>query len=149
MASKLLDFQVDANDIKRVHAKLARASGKPLYTRMQRANLAAGDLLARRVAAAAPRGPTGHLRRSIRARPEKRVSGSASPQLRSALRNSTAPRIVSSGSPASAILTLSRRELKKDFASAVELKRMIPTILFFFPAMFPSLKDSRSEICFK
>ena len=71
MASKLLDFQVDANDIKRVHAKLARASGKSLYTRMQRANLAAGDLLARRVAAAAPR-RTGNLRRSVKARPERR-----------------------------------------------------------------------------
>ena len=68
MASKLLDFQLDARDIARVKRNLERVSGKSLHTKMQRAGLTAGDLLARRMRAAAPR-KTGNLRRSIKARP--------------------------------------------------------------------------------
>jgi len=67
LASKLLDFQLDARDVARVERNLKRVSGKSLYVKMQRANLTAGDLLARRIKATSPR-KTGNLRRSIRAR---------------------------------------------------------------------------------
>lgn len=64
-------FEVDDKDIARIRRKFERASGKSLYTQLQRANLAAGDLLASRVKQAAPR-QTGRLRSAVTARPERR-----------------------------------------------------------------------------
>lgn len=65
-------FDVNDKDVDRIRRKFERASGRSLYTRLQRATLASGDLLAGRAKQAAPRGPTGNLRRSIKARPERR-----------------------------------------------------------------------------
>lgn len=64
-------FQVNEKDVARIRRKFQRASGKSLYTSMQRANLAAGDLIAGRVKQAAPR-RTGALRAAVRARAERR-----------------------------------------------------------------------------
>ena len=69
--SRLLDFQVDARDVAAVRRKLQRASGLPLRKRMQRATLTAGDLVGRRVKAAAPRA-SGKLRRSVKTRLSRR-----------------------------------------------------------------------------
>lgn len=71
MARSRVTFDVDKNDIKRVRSKFARASGKSLYTQLQRGNLARGDLLKRRMQAEAPRA-SGKLRRAISVRPERR-----------------------------------------------------------------------------
>jgi len=75
MASRLLDFDIDDKDVARVRAKFKRASGLSLYTRLQRATLTAGDLLARRMKAASPRA-RGVLRRSIKVRPMRRAGRS-------------------------------------------------------------------------
>ena len=63
-----VSFEVDRRDVERVRRKLQQASGQPLLKRMQRGTLVAGDLLARRIQAEAPR-RTGDLRRSVKARP--------------------------------------------------------------------------------
>lgn len=62
-----VSFEISAKDIARVQKKLKAASGKPLYQRMQRATLAAGDLLVPRIQAQTPR-RTGFLRRSTRSK---------------------------------------------------------------------------------
>lgn len=67
VAAGSVSFEVSAKDIARVQAKLKKASGKPLYQRMQRATLAAGDLVKSRVQAVTPR-KTGHLRRYTKSR---------------------------------------------------------------------------------
>lgn len=69
--SSRISFAIDEKDVARVKQKLERASGKSLYVRMQRATLAAGDIVAKNARAAAPR-RTGLLRRSVKSRLERR-----------------------------------------------------------------------------
>lgn len=64
-------FEVDQKDIDRIHKKLERASGQSLHRQMERAQWAIADTVKSKVRAAAPKGPTGNLKRSIRARKEK------------------------------------------------------------------------------
>lgn len=69
-------FEVSQTDVARIKRKFQRASGKGLYASMQRANLAAGDLIAGRVKQAAPR-RTGLLRAAVKSRlePRKGIGG--------------------------------------------------------------------------
>jgi hypothetical protein len=71
-----VSFEVSAKDVARVKAKLQKASGKPLYVRMQRATLTAGDLIKSRIQADTPR-RTGHLRRYTKSRLGRRAIGGA------------------------------------------------------------------------
>jgi hypothetical protein len=70
-----VSFEVSEADIKRVRTKLQKASGKPLYQVMQRATLAAGDLMVPRIKAAGPPNKTGYLRRSVRSRLGRKAGG--------------------------------------------------------------------------
>lgn len=64
-------FEVDKRDIERIHKKLERASGQPLHKQMERAQWAIADTVKSKIRAAAPKGRTGNLKKSIRARREK------------------------------------------------------------------------------
>ena len=65
-------FEIDDKAIARVQKKFQRASGRSLQQRMLRGNLARGDELAVKMKSAAPKGPTGNLRKSIKARRDRR-----------------------------------------------------------------------------
>jgi hypothetical protein len=82
VAAGSVSFEVSQKDIDRIRKKLEKASGKPLYQRMQRAALAAGDLIKPRIQAETPIGPTKNLRRYTRSRlARKRIGNTYGPSL--------------------------------------------------------------------
>jgi hypothetical protein len=109
MAAPAMSFQVSPKDIENVHKKLARIKGKPLGLKLQRATLAAADLLVPSIKAATPKlGHTsyiegssftdgrkakrGLLRRSVKARTAtKRLPGGFLAPTYGALVGPTAP----------------------------------------------------------
>lgn len=68
-APGLLEFQFNTKDLARIQKKLEKMQGKPLGERMRKATLAAADLMVKPIRAQTPKGPTGHLRRYVKARP--------------------------------------------------------------------------------
>ena len=65
-----LAFEVDAKDIARIRRKMERIKGKPLAEQTRKVLYAQADIVGSRARSTAPRGPTGHLRASIKVRAE-------------------------------------------------------------------------------
>ncbi|HET7128929.1 MAG TPA: hypothetical protein VFJ93_07635 [Gaiellaceae bacterium] len=67
MSDPLVDVQFDQKSLDRMNKTLAKFEGKPLLDRLNKGTLAALKLLVPAVQAAAPIGPTGNLRRKVKA----------------------------------------------------------------------------------
>jgi len=91
MPGAALSVEIDAKAIARIRRKLEKVQGKSLYVKMQRATLAAADLLVKPIRAAGPPNKTGLLRRSVRARTAKKRIGSSLVPSTGALVGPTAP----------------------------------------------------------
>ena len=64
----MIRAELDERSLRKADARLAKYQGRPLHIRAQRAYLEGARLLRGPLQRAAPRGPTGNLRRSISAR---------------------------------------------------------------------------------
>lgn len=71
----MISAEIDRRQLDAAIKRLDRYRDRPLHQRAQRAYLAGTQLLANRQRAAAPRGQTGNLRASIRARPNRLHAG--------------------------------------------------------------------------
>ena len=67
MPTEPITVELDVKALARFQKRVARYQGMPLAKRMQKGALEAARLLVAPVRTAAPKGPTGNLRRSIRA----------------------------------------------------------------------------------
>ena len=67
-----IDVQVNPRQIAAIEKRMDRLRGKPMRARVEKAMWIEGDTLAKKVKQAAPRGPTGNLRKSINARKPSR-----------------------------------------------------------------------------
>lgn len=68
----MVEWSMSERQLAAFERRLARWQGRPLVDRLRRGNLAAAQYLARPIRAAAPVGPTGNLRRSVKARTPRR-----------------------------------------------------------------------------
>lgn len=73
----LISAEIDPRQLARVRKRYERYRGKPLQDRIRFATLKIADMLRKPIQAETPVGPTGNLRKSVRARQAKqRVGGS-------------------------------------------------------------------------
>ncbi len=66
-AGPTLDFQISQKDIDKIKLRMEQLRGAPLEKRLQKGTLIAAQMLARYIRADTPVGPTGYLRRSVKA----------------------------------------------------------------------------------
>ena len=67
-----IDVQVNPRQIAAIEKRMDRLRGKPMAVRVEKAMWIEGDTMAKKMKQAAPRGPTGHLRKSINARKQRK-----------------------------------------------------------------------------
>lgn len=70
-----VEWSISQKDIDRITKRAERFRGLPLQKRMAKGTLLAAQSLVRPIRAATPKGPTGNLRRSVRARQAKKRIG--------------------------------------------------------------------------
>lgn len=82
MTAPRVEWELDEKALAAFTKKVERYRGLPLRARMAKATLKAADYMVPPIKAATPKGPTGNLRKRVRARPaKKRIGNSLQPTL--------------------------------------------------------------------
>lgn len=82
MTAPRVEWELDEKALTAFTKKVERYRGLPLRARMAKATLKAADYMVPPIKAATPKGPTGNLRKRVRARPaKKRIGNSLQPTL--------------------------------------------------------------------
>lgn len=91
MTAPRVEWELDERALARFAARVERFRGLPLRERMAKATLKAADYMVPPIKAATPKGPTGNLRRRVRARPARRRIGNSLQPTLGALAGPTSP----------------------------------------------------------
>lgn len=91
MTAPRVEWSISEKELAAFTKRVERFRGLPLRARMAKATLKAADYLVRPIRANTPKGPTGNLRRQVRARPAKKRIGTTLAPTLGALVGPTSP----------------------------------------------------------
>lgn len=91
MTAPRVEWELDEKALARFTKRVERFRGLPLRARLAKATLKAADYMVPPIRAGSPKGPTGNLRKSVRARPAKKRIGNALQPTLGALAGPVAP----------------------------------------------------------